>query len=56
MRQVFHFKNTEERLAFLKGDLKEIVPKKAKVKEKETPKKTKKTTKAKKSTKKGDKE
>lgn len=56
MKKVIHFKNTEERLAFLKGDLKEIVPKKAEKKEKETPKKTKKTAKAKKPAKKEDKE
>lgn len=48
MKEVIHFKSTEERLAFLKGELKEIVPKKAV--EKKAPKK--KSSKAKKSTKK----
>lgn len=51
MKQVIHFKSTEERLAFLKGELKEIIPKKVDEK-KEAPKKEKKTTKAKKTTKK----
>ena len=44
MKQIIHFRSQEERLAYLKGELKEVVPKKAeKPSEKEEkPKKAKK--------------
>lgn len=54
MKEVVHFKTQEERLAFLKGNLKEIVPKKVFEKE-ESAKPEKKPAKAKKTAKKGDK-
>lgn len=42
MKQVIHFKTQAERLAYLKGELKEVVPKKAKdEKAEEKPKKKK---------------
>ena len=42
--KVIHFKSQEERLAYLKGGLEEVVPKKAE-KPKEKPKKKKKSKK-----------
>lgn len=40
--KVIHFKSQEERLAYLKGGLEEVVPKKAEAKEKPNKKKSKK--------------
>lgn len=46
MKNVLHFKSPQERLAYLKGDLEEIVPKEAK-REKAKSEPKKKTTKKK---------
>ena len=48
MKQIIHFRSQEERLAYLKGELKEVVPKKAEKPSKKPSEKEEKPKKAKK--------
>lgn len=42
MKQIMHFNSTEERLKYLKGGLKEVIPVEAEAEPEEKPKKAKK--------------